>query len=80
MTAPGGGRSRVQSVDRAFSLLDALCRRGGRASLGELVADTGLAAATVHRLCGTLAESGHLRRDAGRGYLLGPRLRCGSRD
>lgn len=74
MTARGPGRSRVQSVDRAFSLIDALSRRGGRASLGELVVDTGLAAATVHRLCGTLAESGHLRRDAGRGYLLGPRL------
>jgi len=64
----------VQSVDRAFALLDALSRRGGRASLRELVADTGLAAATVHRLCGTLAESGHLRRDDRRDYLLGPRL------
>ncbi|MGN0102164.1 MAG: IclR family transcriptional regulator [Dietzia sp.] len=74
MSASGAGRSRVQSVDRAFGLLDALARRGGRASLGELVSDTGLAAATVHRLCGTLADSGHLRRDAGRGYLLGPRL------
>lgn len=74
MSSPRAGRSRVQSVDRTFALLDALSRRGGRAGLGELVADTGLAAATVHRLCGTLAESGHLRRDAGRGYLLGPRL------
>lgn len=68
------GRGRVQSVDRAFALLDALARRGGRASLGELAADTGLAAATVHRLCATLAASGHLRRDARRDYLLGPRL------
>ncbi|MEB8324926.1 IclR family transcriptional regulator [Dietzia kunjamensis] len=74
MSSPGSGRSRVQSVDRAFDLLDALSIRGGRASLGDLVSDTGLAAATVHRLCGTLAESGHLRRDAGRDYLLGPRL------
>lgn len=74
MTGPGPGRGRVQSVDRAFALLDALSRRGGRASLGELAADTGLAAATAHRLCATLAESGHLRRDARRDYLLGPRL------
>lgn len=74
MSEPGAGRSRVQSVDRTFALLDALALRGGRASLGDLVADTGLAAATVHRLCGTLAESGHLRRDARRDYLLGPRL------
>lgn len=74
MTDSRVGRSRVQSVDRAFALLDALTLRGGRASLGELVADTGLAAATVHRLCATLAESGHLRRDARRDYLLGPRL------
>lgn len=74
MTAGGGSRGRVQSVDRALGILDALTRRGGRASLGELAADTGLAAATVHRLCATLAESGHLRRDARRDYLLGPRL------
>jgi IclR family acetate operon transcriptional repressor len=67
-------RGRVQSVDRAFGILDALTRLGGRASLGDLAADTGLAPATVHRLCATLAESGHLRRDARRDYLLGPRL------
>ena len=74
MSAPRPSRGRVQSVDRAFDLIDALARRGGRATLGELCADTGLAAATVHRLCGTLADSGHLRRDARRDYLLGPRL------
>lgn len=74
MSRQGPGRGRVQSVDRAFALIDALTRRDGRASLGELASDTGLAAATVHRLCATLAESGHLRRDARRDYLLGPRL------
>ncbi len=74
MTRADPGRGRVQSVDRAFALVDALSRRGGRASLGDLCTDTGLAAATVHRLCATLAESGHLRRDARRDYLLGPRL------
>src|SRR5699024_8326845 len=67
-------RGRVQSVDRAFAILDALTTRGGRASLGELASDTGLAGATVHRLCATLAESGHLRRAARRDYLWGPRL------
>ncbi|PAY25003.1 IclR family transcriptional regulator [Dietzia natronolimnaea] len=74
MSSSNGNRGRVQSVDRAFALLESLARRGGRASLGELCADTGLAAATVHRLCGTLAETGHLRRDTRRDYLLGPRL------
>ena len=74
MSGPREARGRVQSVDRAFALLDALTRRGGRATLGELVSDTGLAAATVHRLCATLADSGHLRRDVRRDYLLGPRL------
>lgn len=74
MSASRPQRGRVQSVDRAFDLIDALTRRGGRATLGELCSDTGLAAATVHRLCGTLADSGHLRRDARRDYLLGPRL------
>lgn len=74
MSTSDGRRGRVQSVERAFVLLEVLSRRGGRASLSELAADTGLAAATVHRLCATLAESGHLRRDARRDYLLGPRL------
>lgn len=74
MSTAGAGRARVQSVERAFALLDTLSSRGGRASLGDLVADTGLAPATVHRLCATLADSGHLRRDAGRDYVLGPRL------
>src|SRR5699024_8313380 len=52
-------RGRVQSVDRAFAILDALTTRGGRASLGELASDTGLAGATVHRLCATLVKRLH---------------------
>ena len=69
------GRSgRVQSVDRAFAVLDALVARDGRATLHDLAVDTGLASATVHRLCATLAESGHVRRGVAREYLLGPRL------
>jgi len=68
------GRDTVQSVERACEVLDALLLRGGRAGLHELAADTGLAAATVHRLCATLTGQGYLRRDAGREYLLGPRL------
>ena len=74
MTGGRDPRGRVQSVDRAFALLDALARRGGRASLTALSCDTGLAAATTHRICATLADSGHLHRDPNRDYLLGPRL------
>jgi IclR family acetate operon transcriptional repressor len=64
----------VQSLRRAFDLLDDLADAGGRATLSELAAASGLPAATIHRLLATLVELGHVRRESGRRYALGPRL------
>ncbi|MFC5061462.1 IclR family transcriptional regulator [Actinomycetospora atypica] len=67
------GRS-VQSLQRAFELLDHLADAGGGATLSGLAAASGLPAPTIHRLLSTLVELGHVRREAGRRYALGPRL------
>ena len=64
----------VQSLTRALDLLDHLADAGGRATLSELAAASGLPAASVHRLLATLVAQGHVRREAGRRYALGPRL------
>lgn len=67
-------RGGVQSVDRAFALLDLLADAGGRATLGELAATSGLPAPTIHRLLRTLVFGGYLRQEPSRAYALGPRL------
>lgn len=73
MPDPGAGRG-VQSLARAVDLLDHLADAGGRASLSQLATVSGLPAPTIHRLLGTLLSRGHVRREAGRRYALGPRL------
>ena len=64
----------VQSVHRALDVLEALAAAGGTASLGDLAAACGLPAPTLHRLAGTLADRGYLRRLPDRRYSLGSRL------
>lgn len=51
-----GRNGRVQSVDRALNLLEALGADGTGKRLGELAARTGLAPSTVHRLLTTLED------------------------
>ena len=70
MAAVGG----VQSVERAFALLDLLARAGGRLPLSELAERSGLPLGTVHRLLQTLAGSGYVRQDADKRYALGTAL------
>ncbi|MFB9371870.1 IclR family transcriptional regulator [Kitasatospora sp. NPDC001664] len=67
----GGG---VQSVERAFQLLEALADSGGIATLSELSASSGLPMPTIHRLIRTLVQQGYVRQDTARRYTLGPRL------
>ena len=43
-------QSTVQSLDRAFDLLETLCRSRNGMSIGGLSAETGLHKSTVHRL------------------------------
>src|SRR4051794_21177793 len=64
----------VQSIGRAFRLLDAIADRGGQAAIGILANDTGLPLASAHRLLNTLVSAGYLRQLPSRQYALGPGL------
>jgi IclR family acetate operon transcriptional repressor len=64
----------VQSVERAFTLLEALARAGGRLALSELAERSSLSLGTVHRLLATLVLRGYVRQDADRRYALGTAL------
>ncbi len=67
----GGG---VQSVERAFQLLEALAEAGGVSTLSDLATASGLPMPTIHRLVRTLVQQGYVRQDTARRYTLGPRL------
>lgn len=64
----------VQSLQRAFDLLEGLADAGGNASLSELATGTGLPLPTIHRLIRTLVALGYVRQDTNRRYALGSRL------
>src|SRR3984957_19315722 len=68
--APGG----VQSIERAFDLLETLADAGGALGLSELARVSGLPLPTVHRLIRTLVNRGYVRQEASRRYTLGSRL------
>jgi IclR family acetate operon transcriptional repressor len=63
--------SGVQSVDRAFDVLEALAERGGEAGISELATRTGLPYGTIHRLLRTLLMRGYVRQESDRRYALG---------
>ncbi|GAB3295070.1 IclR family transcriptional regulator [Parasphingorhabdus pacifica] len=67
----GGG---VQSVDRAFELLELMADSGGEVTLSELAETSGLPLPTIHRIMRTLVGSGYARQQPSRRYALGPRL------
>lgn len=69
--APTGG---VQSVTRAFALLEELHTAGGPLSITQLAERTALPLGTIHRLAKTLAGGGYLRQLADRRYALGSGL------
>ncbi|PQZ94547.1 IclR family transcriptional regulator [Arthrobacter sp. MYb227] len=64
----------VQSVERAFELLELIARAGGEAALSEIASETSLPLPTIHRLLRTLVGIGYVRQLANRRYALGPRL------
>ena len=63
----------VQSVERAFTLLECLASNGGTLSLSDLASTSGLPQATIHRVLKTLTLHGYVRRE-GKTYSLGPNL------
>jgi IclR family acetate operon transcriptional repressor len=64
----------VQTVERAFEILELMARRGGELSLSEITAATGRPAPSVHRLVRTLVVLGYVRQEASRRYALAPGL------
>jgi IclR family acetate operon transcriptional repressor len=68
------GIERVQSLTRAFDLLEHLAYAGGSATLSQLAAESGLPLPTIHRLMRSLVATGYVRQDPSRRYALGPRL------
>jgi IclR family acetate operon transcriptional repressor len=64
----------VQSLERAFDLLERMADAGGEVGLSELSAGSGLPLPTIHRLMRTLVACGYVRQQPNRRYALGPRL------
>ena len=72
--ATGAASGGVQSVERAFDLLEMLADAGGALGLSELSTISGLPLPTAHRLMRTLVNRGYVRQEASRRYTLGARL------
>ncbi|MEU1788548.1 IclR family transcriptional regulator [Streptomyces sparsogenes] len=64
----------VQSLERAFDLLERMADAGGEVGLSELSGSSGLPLPTIHRLMRTLVACGYVRQQPNRRYALGPRL------
>ena len=72
--AEQSGAGGVQSINRAFELLERLADAGGTLGVSELAAATCLPPPTIHRLLRSLAAGGYVRQDPSRRYALGGRL------
>jgi IclR family transcriptional regulator, acetate operon repressor len=64
----------VQSLERAFLLLELMAEDGGEVALSRLAVESGLPLSTIHRLVRTLVARGYVRQLPSRRYVLGPRL------
>lgn len=67
-------RGGVQSLERAFAILEAITDAGGATGLSQLSAELELPLTTIHRLVRTLVDLGYVRQEPSRQYSLGPRL------
>ena len=74
MPGTGAGPGGVQSVVRAFRILDVLAEADGELSISELAVAVDLPQPTIHRIVATLRELGHAHQVTNRRYTLGPRL------
>lgn len=68
------GLNGVQSVERAFFLLEALASAEGELALAAVAEAAGLAPPTAHRLLKTMQAQGYVRQHESRSYGLGPGL------
>jgi IclR family transcriptional regulator, acetate operon repressor len=69
--APPAG---VQSVERAFEILERVAAAGGEMALSELAAESRMPLPTIHRLLRTLTGIGYAVQTEKRRYMLGPGL------
>ncbi len=65
-------RVRVQSIDRAVSILRCFDARQPEIGISELARRTGLSTSTAHRLLVSMADNDLVRQSADRRYSLGP--------
>lgn len=77
--APDAGRNParaggVQSLARAFEILEKMADAGGTVGLSQLATEVGLPLPTIHRLVRTLVDLGYVRQERSRRYTLGPKL------
>jgi IclR family acetate operon transcriptional repressor len=72
--APRARSGGVQSLERAFGLLELVAAHRGAMSLSQLATASGLPPPTLHRLARTLVDLGYLRQERSRHYALGHRL------
>ena len=72
--ATGEKGSRIQVIDRAAALLDAISRYPDPVTLKVLSAETGLHASTTHRILSSLIDNRFVDRDEKGQYRLGLRL------
>lgn len=76
-SVPEGSRTRmggVQSLARAFAILEALADADGITTLSDIAQRVELPLATTHRLVRSLVSLGYVRQEPNRQYSLGPRL------
>jgi IclR family transcriptional regulator, acetate operon repressor len=64
----------VQSLERAFLILETMADAGGTLGLSQLATRAHLPVPTIHRFVRTLVDLGYLRQEPSRQYALGPRL------
>ena len=68
------GGTRIQVIDRAVALLDAISRYPDPVRLKILSAETGLHTSTTHRILNSLIDNGFVEKDPSGHYRLGMRL------
>jgi len=71
---PGRTPGRIQVIDRAAALLDAIARYPSAVSLKVLSAETGLHVSTAYRILAALVDNRFVEREAAGRYRLGLRL------
>ncbi|KAA0021780.1 IclR family transcriptional regulator [Antrihabitans cavernicola] len=74
MAEAPAGNGGVQSVERAFDVLEIMATAGNSIALSQLAELSGLPLPTIHRLTRTLVSLGYVRQLPSRQYSLGPKL------